>query len=65
MGRGKNTEDRAWTRNRLLLLLANAYFDVFSDPHYKPTDKDLERWFNRYLKRETFKQRKTRKDKKT
>ena len=61
MGRGKNTDDRAWTRNRLKLLLANAYFGVFSEPNYKPTDKDIERWLNRYLRRETFKQRKIKK----
>ncbi len=50
---GKESQ-REWSKLRLLNLISNAYFGLFSDPLNKPKPYKVKRWLNEYLKRETF-----------
>lgn len=48
-----------WTKARLLVLLSNAKFDLFTNPKTECTAKDLRLWLDKYLIRETFRKRKS------
>lgn len=56
MGHGINSS-RKWTKTRLLNLIFNAHYDMFSDPLNKPTPNQAKLWLDKYIHRETFKTR--------
>lgn len=64
----KKSTERCWSKPRLLLMLSNFYWCVDDLRNYhlsKPeTSRQIRLWLDKYLKRETFKARAKRKDKK-
>ena len=53
MSYNENSQSR-WTKARLLNLITNSHYDLFNDELNKPKPYHIKRWLNKYLKRETF-----------
>lgn len=45
---------RKWNKERLLNLIINSHYGLFADPLNVPKGYKVRKWLNKYLKRETF-----------
>ena len=56
MSKARNINNtKKWTKLRLVNLILNSYYDLFSDPLNKPTPNQVRLWLDKYIHRETFK----------